>query len=60
MDIKRDEVFHFVRWLNLLIGTFNLYLWTIGGGHHLIALSVLNMAVWAFTRKSKKKANSND
>ena len=57
MDIKRDELFHFVRWLNLLIGLFNLYVYYIGGGYHMLALGVLNTAVWAFTRKPRK---SND
>ena len=54
MDIKRDEVFHFVRWLNLLIGLFNIYLFNMGGGYHFLALSFLNTAVWAFTRKPQR------
>ena len=59
MEIKRDELFHFVRWLNLLIGALNLYLWQMGAGHHLLALSLLNASIWAFTRKPKKN-NNND
>ena len=55
MDIKRDELFHFVRWLNLLIGVLSLYLWQMGGGQHLLALGVLNVAIWTFTRKRKEK-----
>lgn len=54
MEIKRDELFHFVRWLNLLIGVFCLYLFVMGGGHYLLSVSVLNIAIWAFTRKQKE------
>ena len=60
MDIKRDELFHFVRWLNLFIGILSFYLWTMGGGHHLLGLSVLNVAVWAFSRKLRRKVADND
>jgi len=54
MDIKRDELFHFVRWLNLLTSIFSLYLFNMGGGYHFLPLCFLNMAVWTFTRKPKK------
>ena len=54
MEIKRDEVFHFVRWLNLLVGIYNLYLWGMGAGYPYLALGFLNSAVWAFTRKVNK------
>ena len=53
MDIKRDELFHFVRWINLIIGLLNLYLFSMGGGYHLLGIGVLNVIVWAFTRKTK-------
>ena len=59
MVIKRDELFHFVRWFNLIIGVLNLYLWTMGGGHHLLGIGVLNVAVWAFTRKLRRKVVGN-
>ena len=26
MNIKRDEIFHFVRWMNLIVGLLNVYL----------------------------------
>ena len=54
MEIKRDELFHFVRWFNLLIGASSIYLFAMGGGHYLLAVSVLNIAIWAFTRKPKR------
>ena len=55
MEIKRDELFHFVRWLNLLICVVNMYLFFVGGGYPYIALGLLNAAIWTFTRKPKKK-----
>ena len=54
MEIKRDELFHFVRWLNLLIGVLNLYYFSVGAGHYLLAIGALNVVVWAFTRKLRK------
>jgi hypothetical protein len=55
MEIKRDEMFQFVRWVNFLAGLFTLYLFKMGGGYHLLGISLLNMAIWTFTRKPKKK-----
>ena len=55
MEIKRDELFHFVRWLNLLIGGLLGYFFLIGGGYHIMALGLLNIAVWTFTRKPSKE-----
>ena len=37
------------------MGGLNIYLFFLGGGYHLLALGVLNIAVWAFTRKFKKE-----
>ena len=54
MEIKRDELFHFIRWSNLLIGILNMYWFSFGGGYHLLAMGILNIAVWAFTRKLKE------
>ena len=53
--MKRDEFFQFVRWFNLLIGIFNLYLYILGGGYHLLGLGFINTAIWAFTRKVNLK-----
>ena len=55
MDIRRDEMFQFVRWFNLIVGILNIYYYTIGAGSHILALGFINIAVWAFTRKAKKK-----
>ena len=54
MEIKRDELFHFVRWLNLIVGILEIYYYFIGAGMPILALGLLNTAVWAFTRKVKK------
>ena len=48
--MKRDEIFQAARWLNLLVGLMNIYLYTKGGGYHLLGLALLNTGVWAFTR----------
>ena len=50
MELKRDEMFQAARWLNLLVGLMNIYLYSLGGGYHLLGIAVLNIGVWAFTR----------
>ena len=57
MEIKRDELFQFVRWVNLLIGVLLIYFFFMGGGYHIMALGLLNIAVWTFTRKLKVNNN---
>jgi len=54
MEIRRDELFHFLRWMNLIIGFNNLWWWYQGAGYHMLALGLLNTAVWALTRKPKE------
>ena len=54
MEIKRDEVFQFVRWFNLIIGILNIYYYLMGAGVYVLALGCLNIAVWSFTRKAKQ------
>ena len=48
--MKRDEIFQATRWINLLVGLLNFYLYNSGGGYHLLGLAMLNIGVWAFTR----------
>jgi hypothetical protein len=50
MEIKRDDMFQAARWLNLMVGIMNIYLYTLGGGYHLLGIAMLNVGVWAFTR----------
>ena len=52
--IKRDEVFHALRWLNLVAALFNMYLFSIGFGYELIGIAALNLAMWTFTRSNKQ------
>ncbi len=55
MDLKRDEMFHFLRWINLLIGLCMFYMYVVVGGYYLLSLGFLNLAVWVFSRKVKLK-----
>ena len=48
--MKKDEMFQATRWLNLIVGIFNIYLFTIGGGYPLLGLGMMNVGVWTFTR----------
>ena len=51
MEINRDEWFGFIRWLNFMIGFMNIYFFINSGGYPLLALGMLNIAVWVFTRR---------
>ena len=50
IELKRDEMFQAVRVINLLVGLLNIYLYSIGGGYHLLGIAMLNVGAWAFTR----------
>ena len=50
MEIKRDDMFQAARWLNLIVGIMNIYLYSLGGGYHLLEIAMLNVGAWAFTR----------
>ena len=50
MGLKRDDMFQIARVLNLLVGLLNIYLYSLGGGYHLLGIAMLNIGVWAFTR----------
>jgi hypothetical protein len=50
MGLKRDEMFQATRWFNLLVGLMNIYLYSLGGGYHLLGIAMLNIGVWSFTR----------
>ena len=54
MDIRRDELFHFIRWMNLLIGLLNASFFFIGAGYHILSLGFINITIWALTRKVKE------
>tara|TARA_Y100001951_G_C11036327_1_gene127742 strand:- start:73 stop:237 length:165 start_codon:yes stop_codon:yes gene_type:complete len=50
METERNEMFQATRWLNLLVGLLNVYLYGNGAGYHLLGIGMLNIAVWAFSR----------
>jgi len=52
--LKKDELYQAVRWFNLIIGFMNLYLYSQGGGYHLLGLGIINIGVWVFTRRANK------
>ena len=49
--MKNDETFQFVRWLNLVLGIWNIYCYMIGAGSIVLSIAILNIGVWVFTRK---------
>jgi hypothetical protein len=52
--LKKDELFQAARWLNLIIGFMHLYLYSMGGGYHLLGIGIINIGVWVFTRRMNK------
>ena len=52
--MRRDELFQAVRWFSLIIGFMTLYLYSIGGGYHLLSIGIINVGVWVFTRRANK------
>jgi len=50
--MKNDEMFQFVRWINLLLGVINIYYYILGSGPLVLSIGVLNIGVWALTRKN--------
>ena len=55
MEIRRDEIFHLIRWINLIIGLGCVYIYALGGGHYMLGMGAINLAIWAFTRKYNGK-----
>lgn len=52
--MRKDELYQAARWLNLIIGFMNVYLYSIGGGYHLLGIGIINVGVWVFTRRASK------
>ena len=50
MGLKRDHKFPVTRVKNLLVGLMKIYLYSVGGGYHLLGIAMLNIGAWAFTR----------
>ncbi len=47
---EKKELFPYVLWLNLILGFWNLYLYTDGGGLFNLIVGSLNIGVWVFNR----------
>ena len=48
---EKKELFPYVLWFNLLIGFYNLYLYSNGGWWFNLLVGSLNIGVWVFNRK---------
>jgi len=52
MTTEKRENIRLVAWLNLFIGIYNIYLWSIGGSIFWnLIIGILNVGVWVFFRK---------
>ena len=48
---EKRELFPYVLWINLIIGFYNLYLYTINDWWFNLLIGSLNIGVWVFNRK---------
>ena len=46
----RDYAIKYALWLNLLLGFYNIYLYTHGGWWFNIIVGTLNIGAWVFNR----------
>jgi len=51
---NRAQMYRLTRWFNLIIGIYNLYVYTEKDLLFSFILGCLNIGVWVFTRKSSK------
>ena len=51
MTKERREAIQYSAWLNLFIGFYNMYLWSIGDWWFNFVVGTLNIGVWVFFRK---------
>ena len=49
--MKKDETFQFIRWINLVLGAWNLYHYVVSGNTIVLSIGILNIGVWTLTRK---------
>tara|TARA_B100000131_G_scaffold236511_1_gene228537 strand:+ start:1015 stop:1215 length:201 start_codon:yes stop_codon:yes gene_type:complete len=64
MSKEKSKDLSAVAWLNLVLGIYNIYLFSIGNLMFNLVIGTLNVGVWAFFRKpetillfSRKKSN---
>ena len=50
--MKKDETFQLIRWINLFLGIWNMYYYMVSGNPIVLSIGVLNIGVWALTRKN--------
>ena len=46
-----NEERKFIIWINLFIGIYNIYLWSVGDNWFNLIIGALNVGVWVFFRK---------
>ena len=53
MTKEKRENIRAAAWLNLFIGFYNIYLWSVGGSWFWnLLIGALNIGVWVFFRKT--------
>tara|TARA_Y100000310_G_C20320559_1_gene640545 strand:+ start:415 stop:573 length:159 start_codon:yes stop_codon:yes gene_type:complete len=52
--MRKDELHQAARWINLIVGFLNIYLFSLGGGYSLLGIGIINISVWVFTRRVNK------
>ena len=56
MNKEQQEAIIYIAWLNLFIGFYNIYLWSIGGSLLFnLVIGILNIGVWVFYRNGKEE-----
>ena len=55
LDLNEDniELFKMTLWLNLVIGIYGLYLYSVGHSLFNLIIGSINIGVWVFLRKIK-------
>ena len=48
---EKKELFPYALWINLIVGIYNLYLYTNGDWWFNLLIGSLNIGVWVFNRK---------
>ena len=50
MNKERKEIVKYALWLNLFIGFYNIWMYTIGDWWFNLLIGALNIGVWVFNR----------
>ena len=53
--MSRREGFQVVRWVNLMVGLWQLHFWWFGAPWYVLGIGVLNIGVWSLTRQIQVK-----